>query len=98
MNNRRKINAKQRAGMAEETLGGVTGRGFMPGVSGNPNGRPPSNGLLKLLRESVTNHGANGLTVEELLVQALIDEALKGKHRLAAISMIFDRLEGKPKQ
>lgn len=24
----------------EKQLGGITGKGFMPGVSGNPNGRP----------------------------------------------------------
>jgi Family of unknown function (DUF5681) len=37
------------------TLGGVTGRGFLPGQSGNPGGRPK--GLARRVRELVGNDG-----------------------------------------
>jgi hypothetical protein len=70
----------------------------MPGRSGNPNGRPRTSGLLNVLRETVQSVTEEGRTVEERLVEALIEEALAGKHRLAAIVAVFDRLEGKPKQ
>lgn len=40
----------------------------------------------------------DGRTVEEALAQVLVEEGLNGKHRVAAVNSIFDRLEGKPKQ
>jgi len=33
--------------------------------------------------------------MEQALVDVLVQEALRGRHRLQAIMMIFDRLEGK---
>jgi hypothetical protein len=65
---------------------------FKPGQSGNPGGRPRTHGLLDVLRSSVDE------TVAKSLVKVLIAEALKGRNPLPAISTIFDRLEGKPKQ
>jgi len=95
-NNNGLNNAKQRR--ARKQLGGVTGRGFLPGKSGNPKGRPRTTGLLDALKSRVSQTTLDGRTVESLLVEVLIQEALKGRHRLAAITTIFDRLEGKPKQ
>ena len=89
-------NAKQQPRVKK--VGGVTGRGFMPGKSGNPKGRPPVRGLLNALRSAVAEPASDGATVEQELVRVLILEALKGRNRLAAIQTIFDRLEGKPKQ
>jgi hypothetical protein len=43
------------------TTGGVTGKGFMPGQSGNPRGRPK--GLAKATRELV---GEDGMALVEL--------------------------------
>jgi hypothetical protein len=40
----------------------------------------------------------DGRTTEQALAEALIEEALEGKHRLAAICAIYDRIEGKPRQ
>jgi hypothetical protein len=40
----------------------------------------------------------DGRTVEEAIAEALIEEALHGKHRVAAINAIYDRIEGKPRQ
>lgn len=78
--------------------GGITGRGFMPGKSGNPKGRPRTKGLLNALRAKVAETADDGRTIEANLVDALITEALKGNSRLAAIQTVFDRLEGRPKQ
>jgi len=96
MTNNAKNNGKQRK--SKRSLGGVTGRGFMPGKSGNPKGRPRSRGLLNALKAAVEEVGADGRNVEEQVVDALIEEALRGRHRLPAIQTIFDRLEGRPRQ
>lgn len=96
MTNNAKNNEKQRKG--KSPLGGVTGRGFMPGKSGNPNGRPRTRGLLNALKAAVEEVGPDGRNVEQQVVDALIDEALRGRHRLPAIQTIFDRLEGRPRQ
>jgi uncharacterized protein DUF5681 len=79
-------------------LGGCNGLGFLPGKSGNPGGRPRSKGLVNALRAKLSESRPDGRTTEEHLVSALIEEALRGKHRVAAIEAILDRLEGKPKQ
>src|SRR5262245_23879738 len=92
-----KNNGKQRSKTEDRLLGGCTGRGFMPGESGNPMGRPPSKGLVNALREAVSQVDKTGRSVEQLLADVLIFEAIKGKHRLAAINSIYDRLEGKPR-
>lgn len=79
-------------------LGGCTGLGFRPGKSGNPAGRPRSKGLVNALRAKMGESRADGRTTEEHLVSALIEEGLRGKHRVSAIEAILDSLEGKPKQ
>jgi hypothetical protein len=76
-------------------LGGITGAGFMPGQSGNPDGRPHTKGLLTALRNKVAETGADGRTIEDQLVDVLVQEALRGKHHLPAVQAIFDRLEGR---
>lgn len=91
-----KNNLKQRK--HTKHLGGITGRGFLPGQSGNPKGRPHTKGLLTALRHKVGEIGLDGRTIEEQLVEVLVQEALRGKHRLPAVEMIFDRLEGRARQ
>jgi Family of unknown function (DUF5681) len=83
MTNNAKNNGKQRK--RKKSLGGVTGRGFMPGKSGNPKGRPRTRGLLNALKAAVEEVGPDGKIVEEQVVDALIEEALCGRHRLPAI-------------
>jgi hypothetical protein len=79
-------------------LGGITGKGFMPGQSGNPSGRPRTRGLVSALRAKVAEVGPDGRSLEERLVGVLLQEALGGRHRLAAVEVIFDRLEGRASQ
>lgn len=73
-------------------LGGVTGRGFVPGQSGNPSGRPRTRGLVSSLRAKMAEVGPDGRSLEDRLVGVLVQEALKGRQRLAAVAVIFDRL------
>ena len=80
---------KQRTGRGS---GGVTGKGFEPGRSGNPGGRP--RGLVSTIREQ-TNDG------EELAVFVL--EVLRNKQarltdRIAAATWLADRGFGRPSQ
>jgi hypothetical protein len=96
MKNNAKNNGKQRG--ERKLPGGITGKGFQPGQSGNPTGRPPTRGLVNALKFAVSQQLENGQTVEEAIAKVLIDEALYGKHRVAAINSIYDRIEGRPKQ
>ena len=88
-------NSKQRG---TKLVGGITGRGFLPGQSGNPHGRPHTKGLLTALRNKVAEVDADGRTIEARLVEVLVNEALDGKNRLPAVEIIFDRLEGRSRQ
>jgi hypothetical protein len=45
-------------------IGGITGKGFLPGRSGNLKGKPHTTGLLTALRNKIAKVDADGLTVE----------------------------------
>jgi hypothetical protein len=80
-------------------LGGITGRGFLPGRSGNVNGRPKTNtGLVNAIRAKVAELAPDGRTIAQHIAAMLVDESLRGRHRVAAASVILDRLEGRPAQ
>ena len=89
------MKASSGEGGRSKKLGGITGRGFLPGNSGNPNGRPRTRGLLNALKAKVQETGQDGRSIEEQLVDVLVDEALNGKNRLPAVEAVFDRLEGR---
>ena len=57
--------------------GGVTGRGFMPGQSGNPGGRPKC--LSRRLRERV---GDDGHAVAEYMFAVLSNEKERTADRM----------------
>jgi len=82
----------------QKRVGGVTGHGFLPGRSGNPKGRPRTRGLLNALKAKVQEMGPDGRSIEEQLIDVLVDEALNGKNRLPALEEIFNRLEGRSHQ
>jgi hypothetical protein len=80
-------------------VGGITGRGFLPGRSGNVNGRPKTNtGLVNAIRAKVAELAPDGRTIAQHIAEMLIDESLRGRHRVAAASVILDRLEGRAAQ
>jgi hypothetical protein len=90
-------NVNQR--VEHKQLGGITGRGFQPGQSGNPNGRPKTNtGLVNALRAKVAEVTSDGRTIAQQIANMLVEESLRGRHRVAAASVILDRLEGRPAQ
>jgi hypothetical protein len=76
-------------------LGGATGAGFMPGVSGNPAGRPKGRTLVNVIRELLRK--PNGDESELIAcAEAYIGEMKKGS--FAHAKEIMDREDGKPTQ
>ena len=64
----------------------------MPGQSGNVNGRPKTTaGLVNAIRLKVAEIAPDGRTVAQHIASMLIEEALQGRHRVAAASVILDR-------
>jgi L-rhamnose isomerase len=72
------------------TTGGVTGRGFRPGRSGNPGGRPQS--LAKATRALV---GEDGLALAQIWWDIARDETRRDRDRLEASRLLADRGWGK---
>ena len=71
-------------------LGGVTGKGFLPGRSGNLKGRPKGSSITARLLKILENDDGK---VAEAIAQVIIREALKGRFRF--IKEILDRVDGK---
>ena len=70
--------------------GGVTGKGFTPGVSGNPGGRPK--GLSRRVRELV---GEDGGAIAEYMLEVMNDERARTADRIEAGKWLADRGFGK---
>lgn len=74
-------------------LGGITGKGFMPGVSGNPSGRPKGSvNLWARVRRILMEETVDGGTVADQVAKALVDAAKEGKW--PHLKEIIDREEG----
>jgi hypothetical protein len=72
--------------------GGITGKGWVPGQSGNPGGRPKGRSVTALLRQ-LLDQEHNQKKLAELLAERLLKEALTGK--LGHIKEVLDRTEGR---
>lgn len=76
---------------------GCTGKGWAPGESGNPNGRPPNIRYLSEIARTLFKEKGRGkfkgMTKDEIIVEALYNEATKGNTK--AIEMLHDWTEGK---
>ena len=89
-------------------LGGITGKGFMPGQSGNAGGRPKRKPLTDALNAALSEtvaeeirHKLNlkdGATYAEVLALSIVREAVTGKNKVQAFAEIADRVEGKVTQ
>jgi hypothetical protein len=71
--------------------GGVTGKGFLPGQSANPGGRP--RGLARRVREIV---GDDGEQIAVFLLEVMHDPRQRTRDRLEAARLLGDRGWGKP--
>lgn len=76
--------------------GGITGKGFLPGHSGNPNGRPRTAKFSEAARRLAEEIGQNGRTGAEQLAEHCFRRALKGSARHVELFLAYT--EGKPKQ
>jgi hypothetical protein len=74
----------------ETVAGGVVGRPFPKGSSGNPGGRPK--GLARYVRELV---GADGRGIADYMLSVLGDEAERTETRIQAATWLADRGFGK---
>ena len=86
---------------ARNNLGGITGKGFMPGQSGNPGGRPKGskslrNLLIEALRKKAKDGRGNEREFYDVLVESIIVNAAKGN--AALVRLIFDHVQGPPLQ
>jgi hypothetical protein len=70
--------------------GGITGKGFRPGRSGNPGGRPK--GLAKATRELV---GEDGMKQAAFWLSIMEDSLRRDSDRLEASRLLADRGWGK---
>jgi hypothetical protein len=66
--------------------GGITGKGFTPGVSGNPGGRPK--GLGRRVRELV---GEDGAAIADYLLSVMNNERARTADRIDAAKWLADR-------
>jgi hypothetical protein len=85
----------------KNNVGGITGKGFTPGQSGNPGGRPRgSKSLRNLLIEALRKKAKDGKGGEkefyDLLTESIVVNAAKGN--AALVKLIFDYHEGPPPQ
>ncbi|MBZ0173121.1 MAG: DUF5681 domain-containing protein [Phycisphaerales bacterium] len=71
-------------------LGGCTGKGFMPGQSGNPAGRPKGSGLTDRLRRVLDQDDGAAM---DRIVQAVVEAAERGD--VAFVRLVWDRIEGR---
>lgn len=90
-------NAKRSRGQPFENGNTV---GFKPGQSGNPAGRPKKRTLSEELRARLEEEypDRSDATYGRMVAETLVDMAIKNGGAIAAISEIFDRVEGRPRQ
>jgi hypothetical protein len=77
----------------EKQRGGVTGRGFLPGQSGNPSGRPRSE--KKLLEQM---YGENGQQLYRDLDAIRQSSKTAPKLKVQIARFLIERLHGRPQQ
>jgi len=86
--------------IAEKKLGGITGKGFMPGQSGNPGGRPKGSvkvsSCYELSLARPFPEDPQGRTYAQVIADRTVELATEG--RIDAIKEVTDRTEGRSKQ
>ena len=85
----------------DNNLGGVTGKGWMPGQSGNPNGRPKKDVCItSLVKELLEQDAGEGKTYAQLVAEAIVKLSTTPDARghVPTVKELLDRLEGKVTQ
>ena len=83
------------------SLGGCTGKGWKPGESGNPAGRPKNKVYItEILRKLLEQDAGDGKTNAELIAEAMVKLASSPDARghVPTVKELLDRLEGKVTQ
>lgn len=84
-------------GMHPNSRAAIAGKGFKPGQSGNPNGRPKGQSLTAQLRAVLEDTDKKTKKeISRLVAEAIVLAARKGD--VSAFREIADRTEGKPEQ
>ncbi|MBT5419809.1 MAG: hypothetical protein HOK80_02880 [Candidatus Cloacimonetes bacterium] len=77
--------------------GGITGKGFVKGKSGNPKGRPKKDRCIPdILRELTAESVAGNKTKLYTMLSSVVDNAMNGDQW--SIQFVAERMEGKPAQ
>ena len=83
----------------KNNLGGATGKGWLPGQSGNPGGRPRGKSITAKLRKILDSEYTDGKTVADHIVDTIVKEVLdpSGKYgfNTPLLKELLDRTEGK---
>ena len=89
---------KQPKNNDKKLKGGVTGKGWVKGTSGNPNGRPKNEFALNEHIKTLANTpvGRSKKTMLEAVVHTVYQEALDGN--MTAVNFLADRILGKANQ
>ena len=78
------------ANNGHSTTGGVTGKGWTPGQSGNPSGRPK--GIARQLRDAIHDDPTR---ITDVFLAIVTDDEAKPADRIAAGREYLDRAYGK---
>jgi hypothetical protein len=87
------MSVENNAETTEKQLGGVTGKGWMPGQSGNPGGRPKKRLIDECLIEQLE---AMDSEQASRVAKAILLKAVEGDTKAA--QLVAERTQGKPSQ
>jgi hypothetical protein len=88
------MDAISRVANNEKQLGGCTGKGFMPGKSGNPSGRPKKLAVSEVFEE-ILKDPATREQIKQQTIQTLTSRGMAG---VLLLREVAERLEGKVTQ
>lgn len=85
---------ENKANSTEKMIGGITGKGFMPGQTGNPGGRPKKKPITDLYEDILDD------PIAMALLRKAVVKSLKGGNMAMVLQLkeMADRTEGKVTQ